>query len=186
MVRLGHDGRVGTGPFEVFRALDDGAPDTPPTVRPGFDAVIATDIWKRWGAVYSWTVTRDEEIFTQIQLAQRRSDGSWQQMSSGGTHGLLAMPWEPTVRQDSRLSPGELAGQDVEDTDGTEIELVARSGFAAHDVRDVAVSYGGEPRMVSVVPYLNAFVILGPRGDWTLQAVGESGALAEAIMVDCH
>jgi hypothetical protein len=95
-------------------------------------------------------------------------------------------PWEPTVAQDSRLSPGELAGQDVEDSDGTEIELVARSGFAAHDVRDVAVSYGGEPRMVSVVPYLNAFVILGPRGDWTLQAVGESGALAEAITVDCR
>jgi len=158
---------------ELFERLDDGAVRTPTVLGPGFDGVLAVDVWRRWGAVYWLTVTGDGEWISNIDLAQRKPDGSWDAMSGGGARGDgWDAGWSPEIHSPSLLRVGELVGQDVEDEDGSDIELVARTGYAAAGVTAVRVKFPDDERVVQVFPLLNAFVILGPEGPWALTALG--------------
>ena len=140
--------------------------------------MVAVDVWRQWGAVYRLTVASDGEWSSDIELAQRRPDGTWEFFLAGGSHGDgWPANWRPEIESAARLDAGELVGRDVEDDDGSDIELVARTGYAAPGVEAVLVQLPHETRTVPVFARLNAFVILGPAGRWSLTALGAEGAL---------
>lgn len=164
--------------WELFERLEDRAVESPDSLGPGFHGVVAVDVWRQWGAVYRLTVASDGEWSSDIELAQRRPDGTWEFFLAGGSHGDgWPANWRPEIESAARLDAGELVGRDVEDDDGSDIELVARTGYAAPGVEAVLVQLPHETRTVPVFARLNAFVILGPAGRWSLTALGAEGAL---------
>jgi hypothetical protein len=134
------------------------------------------------------TVLADGDWVSDNYLFKRSDLGRWESMSSGGAHGRdWPVSWKPEIASESLLQPGQLAGNDVEETNGTTLRLVAKAGFATPSAHDVEVAFPGEVRRVPVVPLLNAFIILGPVGNWSMTALGyDYRPLAQPTHVDCQ
>ncbi len=160
-------------------------PPTPTEIDRGFDRVVAVDRWHRWAAAYTWWVGSTGEWSSDIHLFQR--DGqAWQAIVVSGSHGENWSSWKPRVDEESHLRTGERGGQDAEEEDGTEVSLIALTGFAASGVEGVAVEQAGERRIVPVVHDLNAFIILGPARDRLLHALDSHHVpLGSPVTVRC-
>jgi hypothetical protein len=168
-------GSVGTYDRDIVRVLDEGVPTTPDSVRRGFDNVIAVDLWRRWAAAFTLSVSTGGEWWSDIHLFQR-SERGWQEMTTGGSYGADWVDgWRPQVDDPSHLDPFQSGGQDAEDIDGTDVSLLAVGGYAADGVSTVLVQQGDDTRTVPVLPHLNAFVILGRTGQRHLTALGPDG-----------
>jgi len=176
---------VATYDRDIVRVLDEGVPPTPTIVERGFDGVLAVDKWHRWAVAYTLWVTPDGEWFSDIHLFQRTGSG-WRAMVVSGSHGAGWSLWAPRVDNASRLRLGERGGQDAEEEDGSEVSLIAVTGYAALGVEGVRVQQAGEARVIPIVHDLNAFVVLGPAGERTLRAVNLVGApLGPPVTVYC-
>jgi len=176
---------VGAADPDIVRGLDEGLRLTPSAVDRGFNEVVATDKWHRWAVAYALWVGATGEWSSDIHLFQR-TERDWQAMVVAGTHGEGWSAWTPTVDDPSLLRVGERGGQDAEEDDGSDVSLIALTGYAAPGVEAVEVRQAGEVRVVPVVHDLNAFVVLGPAGDRSLTAVDASGnPLGPPLNVRC-
>jgi hypothetical protein len=168
-----------------MRGLDEGLQRTPSVVERGFDEVVATDKWHRWAVAYALWVGATGEWSSDLHLFQH-AERCWRAMVVAGSHGEGWSAWTPTVDDASLIRVGERGGQDAEEDDGSDVSLIALTGYAAPGVEGVEVRQAGEIRVVSVVHDLNAFVVLGPTGDRLLTAVDASGnPLGAPLTVRC-
>lgn len=148
--------------------------------------MLAVDTWLRWGAAFCLTVRDSENWSSDIHLFQRADSDEWESMGRGGGHGGdWVDSWRPEIDQ-TLLLHAQSGGHDVEGSDGSDIALVAQAGFASPAVHAVVVSFDDETRKVPVWPKLNAFIILGPAGLWSLTPIDEEqSVLAPATTIHC-
>jgi hypothetical protein len=143
------------------------------------ESILAVDAIRNWAAAFRFHVNSKGQFSAEAIYAQRGTDGEWDEMGSGGTHGDgWETPWLPTAEGwdgEPLLLMGS-SGLDVEDEDERLLSLDATFGFASTRVVKLTVEQDGASRDVVVDSPVGAFVILTVgTGPVTVMAIDRAG-----------
>ncbi|MDQ1567647.1 MAG: hypothetical protein QOF96_2527, partial [Actinomycetota bacterium] len=166
LVSAEHDEGVGvfdmTGAMEG-RALFDGVDIEPSADGP----VLATDRELDWGAAFRFWLSEDGDVDCDCVLAQRRGDGWWDDLGSGGArYGDWDVPWRPPEKgwPNGPMLVLATTGQTVYDAADEELDLIAVCGFVAPSVQAIRSIHDGRERTIPVASRVGAFVALAVGG----------------------
>jgi hypothetical protein len=139
---------------------------------------LAADSQGQWGGLW-FSLGDDGEWFCDCVSAQRRADGRWEELGSGGSQGSgWDVPWRPPDLgwDGSPILVMMVAGLTVFDDADLELNLRVIGGFAAPLVSGLLLVDGDNERQVPVRSHVGAFALVSvTQGAATLIPVGPDG-----------
>jgi hypothetical protein len=117
------------------------------------ETIVAVDRVASWGAAFEFQVDAQGSWSADGLKAVRRTDGRWEDIGSGGSHGdAWPTPWTPPPNWNGRnLMVMGSTGQDVEDA-GQDLALIAAFGFVSRSATAIRVEADGVSRTITPTP----------------------------------